>query len=1112
MTNTPLLVLTGQNGFNSDLNKQLPITIVQNTTKYNNSNNSLINNNTNNDMNSNMNNTNNANNNNTNNNNNTETTGLGNENELKNQIQYGGETILPKPKTFQSYLPFKVQDASTPPEINLSLLSEISNQFIYFIDSLISTRKLFCSDEYPLSFTGEEAVNITRGIVGVGYKDKFYRNLCRSLMALDPPLFEPVPYSEKSLKKNNFYDSEHEVYTLMDKEGLAQGVYFLLTKCYSPKCEFGGKSLKSSTASSHDTSLSRAWSATIPKEILQVTPPAEVKRQEAIHELIYTEEDYVRDLKLLDELFAKPLSTAQCIEQDRRQKFCEKIFVNYLEILNIHQELFRELRDYQETCHLTGGFVNRIGNIFLKYIDQFDGIYFKYGPNVTLTDYIIKKEMSDNMLFLNFVREKEKQAETRKLPFRHFLLLPVTRLQRYSLLLNAILKKTPDDHPDKLDLAKTIDIICHAAKRMDEETEQSKKTLRLWQIHDQIEFKDLNNVHHRHHHQQQSMNGSSLPSPPLSSTSTSNSEKKWIKDDLQLLAPGRKLLYEGDIIRKTSLMESLTVHLFLFDHYLLITKPLKSNNSKRQTSHLLSFSSSSSTPPPLPIHGNNTNNSNGSRTIDYGALYDGYRVFKVPIPIYLLQVLNTTEIFAIDDPSSRPQQPQPIPSSSTISTSSISSPPMSPLSPTSPTSMYSRHNSFPFSPLSSTSTSMKNINNDNEKTINFNNGGVALSIVHIGRHGKAYTFFVENNDTLSLWKDHIITAKKDWDEKYSDKHILKTHCLTDYTFGNFLSAGKVGESVVYENASGKHMIIFRTNQGLWIGSRDGSIAFQQVMTHSNIAQIGILQDEHILLVLADKTLTAYPLESFDPSSNFKSSASYKVSQHVNYFACGKMMRTSLVIVMKRQGMDSTFKVFQPICGNLRHPDSSKFLTTKHKFYSKAPAWFQLYKSFYIGAKTIDVQILKARLAIVSERGFEIIDLDTLREIHLPNPDDEQKLSFLYPPSINTKPLAMYKYKDYFLLCYNEFAFLVDSRGNYSNHFYEKIDWIGTPHSVGFYDPYIVAFDNQLIEIRHIETGELIQVIPGTNMQALSLKPLIIGVMNHPYDADKQYAFELVPKN
>lgn len=40
----------------------------------------------------------------------------------------------------------------------------------------------------------------------------------------------------------------------------------------------------------------------MPREILQNTPESEIKRQEAIHEIIYTEEDYVRDLNLLEEV------------------------------------------------------------------------------------------------------------------------------------------------------------------------------------------------------------------------------------------------------------------------------------------------------------------------------------------------------------------------------------------------------------------------------------------------------------------------------------------------------------------------------------------------------------------------------------------------------------------------------------------------------------------------------------------------------------------------------------------------------------------------------------------------------------------------------------------
>ena len=44
----------------------------------------------------------------------------------------------------------------------------------------------------------------------------------------------------------------------------------------------------------------RTWISSIPKEILDSVSKDEKKRQEIIFETIYTEDDYVKDLDLLD--------------------------------------------------------------------------------------------------------------------------------------------------------------------------------------------------------------------------------------------------------------------------------------------------------------------------------------------------------------------------------------------------------------------------------------------------------------------------------------------------------------------------------------------------------------------------------------------------------------------------------------------------------------------------------------------------------------------------------------------------------------------------------------------------------------------------------------------
>jgi hypothetical protein len=233
------------------------------------------------------------------------------------------------------------------------------------------------------------------------------------------------------------------------------------------------------------------------------------------------------------------LLTAQCIEENRRDEFHKTVFGNYMTFVHIHRELYRELRDYQLYCQEVqgNGFIDEIGIIFLKYIDKFKDAYVSYGSNVLLGEYEAKQEMANNILFHNFIREKEKQAETRKLAFRHFILAPISRLQRYPLLLNAILKRTNDQHPDRANIVEAIQRIKNIAEKMDLAAEHAEQKLRLKKINACIQFK---------------------------------SDQKVV--DLELLKPERRLLYEGPLKRRSHLgVEMIDIYVFLFDHLLLMT-------------------------------------------------------------------------------------------------------------------------------------------------------------------------------------------------------------------------------------------------------------------------------------------------------------------------------------------------------------------------------------------------------------------------------------------------------------------------------------------------------------------------------------------------------------
>jgi hypothetical protein len=65
----------------------------------------------------------------------------------------------------------------------------------------------------------------------------------------------------------------------------------------------------------------------------------------------------------------------------------------------------------------------------------------------------------------------------------------------------------------------------------------------------------------------------------------------------------------------------------------------------------------------------------------------------------------------------------------------------------------------------------------------------------------------------------------------------------------------------------------------------------------------------------------------------------------------------------------------------------------------------------------------------------------------------------------------------------EFGVYVDKHGDPSRSA-GTIEWEGTAERVALHHPYILLFDSRFIEVRHIESGRLAQIIPGNDIRCL----------------------------
>jgi hypothetical protein len=102
---------------------------------------------------------------------------------------------------------------------------------------------------------------------------------------------------------------------------------------------------------------------------------------------------------------------------------------------------------------------------------------------------------------------------------------------------------------------------------------------------------------------------------------------------------------------------------------------------------------------------------------------------------------------------------------------------------------------------------------------------------------------------------------------------------------------------------------------VYVGKRKGP--FVKIIPRERVSQVDVLEDERILLVLAEKQLFAYGLEALDPNDpNSASKRAKKLGSSVSFFKTGVCQNRTLVGIVKNSSnaldQNSTIKTLEPI--------------------------------------------------------------------------------------------------------------------------------------------------------------------------------------------------------
>ncbi|KIY49935.1 Dbl homology domain-containing protein [Fistulina hepatica ATCC 64428] len=386
------------------------------------------------------------------------------------------------------------------------------------------------------------------------------------------------------------------------------------------------------------------------------------------------------------------------------------------------------------------------------------------------------------------------------------------------------------------------------------------------------------------------------------------------------------------------------------------------------------------------------------------------------------------------------------------------------------------------------------------------------TIHHTGRLGGTYVLYAESAQARAEWKQKLEEALGIRRVVQESNKVFEVETLSVDTFlipslnvGSAAPAynqdnmftGKVTCSVPFNTIDGRGLVAVGCAEGVWIGFRHDPKSMRRVLHLKMVTQCAILNEFGIFLVLADKALFAYHIEALVPTAqtSHTSQAPQKLNGAggVQFFRVGKFQGRTLVIYMKKKGLESIFRVLEPVSEQInartRAPTS---LGSRLGFRSGKSEWFRIYrvrllywpfKDFFLPSESFDLIFLKAKIVILCTKGFEIMDIDSFQSVTIPQREDPRMVP-LAKRCESSRPLGMFRSgKDEFLLCYDEFGLYVDKHGDPSRPAM-AIEWEGTAQDVALHEPYVLLFDSRFIEVRHLETGRLCQIISGTEMRCI----------------------------
>ena len=201
-----------------------------------------------------------------------------------------------------------------------------------------------------------------------------------------------------------------------------------------------------------------------------------------VEELLETERGYLMNLKLVYDLFLKPIREREILSQFE----IISLFSNIETVIKVNHAFLEDLESIFEILQTSDGspigtFSRWIGEIFEYHCPLLQPIYATYCTNQPTIENSLQK-FKENNRFSSFLKSVHRNSACKKQEIESFLISPLQRLCRYPLFIKEIIKHTPENSVERPAIDRGYQSICKCVNDVNLKVKQVESLTKLTEV------------------------------------------------------------------------------------------------------------------------------------------------------------------------------------------------------------------------------------------------------------------------------------------------------------------------------------------------------------------------------------------------------------------------------------------------------------------------------------------------------------------------------------------------------------------------------------------------------------------------------------------------------